>query len=75
MMLISIPGTVFAGDTTAALSDNQSVEYFSDGTYMLTEIESSGISARAALTITAVKSVKCYNKTGILQQYRLNFLT
>ncbi len=67
LMLISVPCTVFAEETMIEPYESSSVEYFSDGSYMVTEIETPGISLMSTSTITASKSTKYYSSKDVLQ--------
>lgn len=67
IMMISIPCAVYAGETVIEPSANQDIEYFSDGSYMVTEIETPGISVMSASTKTASKTTKYYSSDDELQ--------
>lgn len=57
MLIVMCPTNAFAGETAA----DKYVEYFEDGSYIVTELETSGISTFAASTKNYSKSASYYN--------------
>lgn len=57
MLIVMCPTNAFAGETAT----DKYVEYFEDGSYIVTELETSGISTFAASTKNYSKSASYYN--------------
>ena len=57
MLIVMCPTNAFAGETAT----DKYVEYFEDGSYIVTELETSGISTFAASTKNYSKSTSYYN--------------
>ncbi len=63
MLIVMCPTNAFAGETAT----DKYVEYFEDGSYIVTELETSGISTFATSTTTKTKYSSYYNSDGDLE--------
>lgn len=61
MMLVMFPTTAFAGENNIT---NREVEYFDDGSYIVTELVESGISTLATSTVSKTKSSSYYDSNN-----------
>lgn len=63
MLIVMCPTNAFAGETAT----DQYVEYFEDGSYIVTELKTSGISTFATSTTSKTKYSSYYNSNGGLE--------
>lgn len=63
MLVVMCPTNAFAGE----VATDQYVEYFEDGSYIVTELKTSGISTFATSTTSKTKYSSYYNSNGGLE--------